>query len=370
MLSNEFDKSENVANNNIDTEHLMQTQPVSANSSSRQPVDFDNPTIKTIEEAGEVLPPAESNLINQICLISCSAVLGTYLRIILTDATPEGFVTYLTSQFMGSFVLGFVFNIKDHMNTDIFAGISVGFCGSLTTFSSWQADIVENLVGVPGSPASAAGKTYSWFQDQCIGFAVPFAGLTFGKHTSDLLSTQVSKVLADFSRSAKRDTREKGLQAVSITLTLGTFAGVIVGVVLAGGILTYALIFAPAGALLRFGLSRYLNTLTLNFYWGTFVANVLGSVVLAILFAVSVRNRYSTLGCSAIWGAEFGFCGSLTTVSTFVNEIHAMPQVKHAYVYGVTSILVTQALLIIIMGSVVWTMDDPFADASVCYISK
>ena len=326
--------------------------------------------IVEIEEAGEVVPLAESSILNQLCLIAAFAVLGVYCRILLTNATPAGFVNYLSSQFIGSFVLGFVFTTKGDMNLDLFAGISIGFCGSLTTFSTWQVDIVEMLVGAPGSPSDAAGKTYVWFQDQCIGFSVPFAGLAFGKHTADVMAPSLRPALSRMIKFVRKEQVKHVVTSFSLVVCAGAIAGVISVCVLWPGITSFSLIFAPAGAILRFFLSRYLNTLTLNFYWGTFTANIIGSVVAGILFGVSSRNVYSSLGCDSLWGLEYGFCGSLTTISTFVNEIHTLPNVKHAYIYGVMSVLSAQILLIIIMGSFIWTQSEPFSNPSACYFTK
>jgi CrcB protein len=324
-----------------------------------------------LEEAGELSPP-KSSVFNQMCLISALAIVGVYLRIVLMNGTPHGFVDYLTSQFIGSFALGFLFQVKAGLNPDIFTGISVGFCGSLTTFSTWQVDIVETLVGTPGAPSSAAGKTYVWFQDQVIGFSVPFAGLAFGKHTAEFFSIHVAIEVC--SRRIKGSRKIEGIDAMvrlaSILAVLCAIIGVIVGAVLVSSITSFSLIFAPAGALLRFSLSRYLNSINLRFFWGTFVANVLGSVVGGIIFGFSTLVTLSPLSCAALWAVEYGFCGALTTVSTYVNEIHTLPSVRDAYIYGTVSVLATQACLIIVMGGFVWTQSAAFSDPNVCFLAK
>ncbi len=48
-------------------------------------------------------------------------------------------------------------------------------------------------------------------------------------------------------------------------------------------------------------------------------------------------------------GIEDGFCGCLTTVSTWVAELAALRR-RHAYIYGATSFLVALALMVAIMG--------------------
>ena len=292
----------------------------------------------------------------------------------LTDSTPSGYVNYLTSNFIGCWVIGVVFALKDYVHSDLFVGVSVGFCGSLTTFSSWQLGIVETLVGVPGAPTSPGGKTYVWFQDQTIGFAVAFVGLTFGKHVGEYLLEKIP--IRHFEELQTGHDKEKSqrtqwrVSAFSVSSATCAWLGMILGACLVPGTNTFSLIFAPFGAWLRFLLSRYLNTLTIGFYWGTFVANVLGSVIEGILFGILITFSLDSLQCESIWAVKYGFCGGLTTISTFVNELHTLPEMISAYKHGISSVLVTQALLIVIVGSVVWTKQDPFGEPSLCFYSN
>ena len=50
-----------------------------------------------------------------------------------------------------------------------------------------------------------------------------------------------------------------------------------------------------------------------------------------------------------------GFCGCLTTVSTWIAELNGLGR-RHAYVYGGVSVLSGLGILTIIMGSVRWTV--------------
>ncbi len=46
--------------------------------------------------------------------------------------------------------------------------------------------------------------------------------------------------------------------------------------------------------------------------------------------------------------------GSLTTVSTFIGELYALPPVPYGYVYGIASLGTTQAALILVNGLYQW----------------
>jgi CrcB protein len=128
--------------------------------------------------------------------------------------------------------------------------------------------------------------------------------------------------------------------------------------------MVYAMLFAPAGALLRWKLSVWNGKLNVSGWeWlplGTLVANVVGSVLSTSLVASEYRigSNYFT---SPFWtvgtirAAKIGFAGSLTTVSTFVAEVSGFMQRKteHAYPYIVTTLTISCALSAVVYGSIV-----------------
>merc|ERR1740130_474828 len=82
-----------------------------------------------------------------------------------------------------------------------------------------------------------------------------------------------------------------------------------------------AIIFAPAGAWLRYYLSLY-NKFAPGVKWFTLIPNVVASTVDAVLgnYSCNTTNTCST------WttGFQTGFNGSLSTYSTYVNELQGM----------------------------------------------
>jgi fluoride ion exporter CrcB/FEX len=70
----------------------------------------------------------------------------------------------------------------------------------------------------------------------------------------------------------------------------------------------------------------------------------------------SAAARQHGLECSALQGVLDGFCGSLSTVSTFVVELRTLRR-RDAYVYGVTSWVVGQVLMVLVLGSWIWSGD-------------
>ena len=118
---------------------------------------------------------------------------------------------------------------------------------------------------------------------------------------------------------------------------------------------TAALLFSFPGTLTRYVLSIVLNPRFKLLPVGTLVANEFGTSLLAMFHALQgLRPPVSPGACSILQGLDDGYCGCLTTVSTFVSELRVLGSRK-GFVYGTISIIVGQVLMILILGSAVWT---------------
>jgi fluoride ion exporter CrcB/FEX len=86
-----------------------------------------------------------------------------------------------------------------------------------------------------------------------------------------------------------------------------------------------ALLFGPAGCLLRFYLSRFNGSLKGRWAWlpaGTFAANMVACAVNFSLRAGIDTTRHMPFAIEALLaGIMTGFSGSLSTVSTWVVEV-------------------------------------------------
>lgn len=120
---------------------------------------------------------------------------------------------------------------------------------------------------------------------------------------------------------------------------------------------TAALLFSFPGTLTRYLLAVKLTPLVTLFPLGTFVANTAGTALLGVFH---VLQRTSTLpshnGCAILQGLIDGYCGCLTTVSTFAVEVDAL-KAKKAWFYVALSWGVSQLLLLVIFGSSWWGAD-------------
>jgi fluoride ion exporter CrcB/FEX len=151
--------------------------------------------------------------------------------------------------------------------------------------------------------------------------------------------------------------------------------------------MAYAMLFAPVGALFRWHLSQYNipqqqennnNILaqylgpSMNWFpYGTFIANFIGSMVSIICIAIEYNctkngyyyendNYYDHTAPFIVIGSlraiRIGFSGCLTTVSTFVAEIHNFMRTKtdHAYPYIFITLGTCSAAAIILYGFIVY----------------
>jgi len=74
------------------------------------------------------------------------------------------------------------------------------------------------------------------------------------------------------------------------------------------------------GSVLRFVIGKYLNSTETGIPYGTFLANILGSLLIGIILGLAAKN--STLSQSQTILLASGFCGGFTTFSTFAYENH------------------------------------------------
>ena len=76
------------------------------------------------------------------------------------------------------------------------------------------------------------------------------------------------------------------------------------------------------GSVLRYIIGKWLNTAENAIPYGTFLVNILGSLIIGIVlgYAAKVANTSNTY----VFLLATGFCGGFTTFSAFANENHIL----------------------------------------------
>ena len=119
---------------------------------------------------------------------------------------------------------------------------------------------------------------------------------------------------------------------------------------------TFALLLSPPGAMLRFLLAN-INTrrpFVDRFPMGTFLVNIPGSLIIAGVFAAQRRPGPGGVGCNGLYALQQGFCGCLTTVSTFAVESRAIRNKAWRWFYVVTSVVMGHICVLAVVGGVGW----------------
>ncbi|KAJ2899020.1 uncharacterized protein MKZ38_003534 [Zalerion maritima] len=260
---------------------------------------------------------------------------------------------------------------KAHMATKktipLYIGLATGFCGSFTSFSSFIRDIFLALVNEMVAPdvdsPNPRNGGYSFMALLAvflITMTLSLSALFIGAH----LAIALEPLTPSLPFSAMR----KIFDPLTVFLALGCWVGAIVLSTLPPdrlsttteteawrGRATVAICLAPLGCLGRFYLSLFLNGKSPSFPVGTFAANIAGTAVLGAAWDLQHAPVGGIAGCQVWQGIMDGFCGCLTTVSTFVAELTGLRR-QHAYVYGGTSILSALAVLIAVMGGLKWSV--------------
>lgn len=272
----------------------------------------------------------------------------------------------------------------------LYIGLATGFCGSFTSFSSFIRDVffaMSNSLPVPvqhtssasidGSSVGPRNGGYDFMASVAIiilTVTLCLGGLQGGAHLAIALEPYTPRVSYHITR--------KFIDRIVVFLAFGVWLGATIMAIWPPdqpggpnggenwqretwrGEVIFALVFAPLGCLARFYVSLYLNARIPAFPLGTFFVNVFGTAILGMFYDLqhaplggAFRGMVGggVVGCQVLQGCMDGFCGCLTTVSTWVVELKGL-QRRHAYVYGLASVLVALGFLVVIMGSLKWTV--------------
>ncbi|KAL8999357.1 MAG: hypothetical protein Q9169_001783 [Polycauliona sp. 2 TL-2023] len=266
----------------------------------------------------------------------------------------------------------------------LYIGLSTGFCGSLTSFSSFIRDAflaLANALFVPISHISVSSATIppsSNIIHRNGGYS--FMALLAVIITTIALSISALIVGAQLAVAVERDTpsiayrsTRKIMDKTMVFLAWGSWLGAIILAIwppdrVGGpsahnartsehwrGAAIFAIVFAPLGCLLRFYISIALNSKIKSFPLGTFAVNMLGTALEGMFWDLQHSSVKSggVVGCQVLQGMMDGFCGTATTVSTWAGELNGLRR-RHAWVYGAVSVVVGVGMMVGIMGGMLW----------------
>lgn len=298
------------------------------------------------------------------CLyLAIFCILGTFCRVYLGKNFTTMFFPDLYGLFIGCFCIGAFFAHKQFLVNnfhEIYVGVTSGFCGSLTTFSSWQFQSSTVLVHWEGLEPSDF-ESYSGAWNQMLGcITMLLIGMTLS-YSAFHLGMWVSNVFPQGRESSEVTLPERSSNRHRDVLHFAFIFLFFGGLLLLCGLVArfdffWITVFAPFGVLCRYQLARQFNKSSFYLPWGTLIANLFATLLVGLLF-VWKSSSSNTGATYFIMGATTGFCGCLSTVSTFIMEvhIHSNKNLRHNFYYVVLSLGASQFILLIVNGSYVWS---------------
>lgn len=248
----------------------------------------------------------------------------------------------------------------------IHSGLSAGFCGSFSTLSSAIIEIFFKTIDLTqGKVPNSGYRVMEFFSVTLTTFAIPFfghaLGIQFGLFCDNYIVPRISRILT-----------YQNTRILELTLAFAGIFALIANLVLTCTLsinywykntYSFAILMGAFGALFRFKLSKYNGKFFQSWFpTGTLMANVIGCTIIGIselllrglvrddqLLVVHEVHRFVLNGFLA------GFCGSLTTMSSFVNELYNLEHPWYQHIYFWATFIPCFFIVLLIDGSYAWT---------------
>ena len=96
----------------------------------------------------------------------------------------------------------------------------------------------------------------------------------------------------------------------------------------------FGFLFSYIGALARYFISLWHNSVFPHFYLGTFICNVVGSLIASIIMMLLKKYSFSLVGTAFLSSLSDGFASALTTMSTFAKESNNLKKSKPGWYFA------------------------------------
>ncbi|KAJ3553000.1 hypothetical protein NM688_g3852 [Phlebia brevispora] len=289
-----------------------------------------------------------------IALLMPASIFGALARLglqAITGYDEHSIFPLAWIQAAGCLVMGFGVELKEPIGQfygPLYTALTTGFCGSLTTFSSWQLDVFTSWL----NPDHAHRD---WFRDVIDGagktfftIAIMLSALKFGTHLGAALGGYIPQL------PPPRRWQRYALSVFCVFVYAGAFPAYFRMSPAFRHQATAAILFSFPGTLTRYLLSINLNPTLKLFPLGTYTANCVGTALIGTFHVLQgMRGPPSPNACAVLQGLIDGYCGCLTTISTFATEVAALSPGR-AWFYVVLSWVTCQLLLLVILGPSYW----------------
>ncbi|AQZ11567.1 hypothetical protein BZL39_C04940 [Zygosaccharomyces parabailii] len=265
-----------------------------------------------------------------------------------------------------------------------FTTLTTGFCGAYSSYSTLMLETFQQSTSL--GPANIAQSTklpnraYGIMEFLAVLLTQLFVSMgayLFGRGLGKSVIVPLTRAKPEHEAESEKDSASSPqgwvirslsvMQIIFALLAVPLLALIIVLTCVYGnysrGKWTLPALFAVFAGYLRYELSNWLNGVIKTFPMGTFVANEFAVLLIAV-FQLVMRGRrgyhqvspvaHTINSCHVTNALISGFCGTLSTTSTFINEGYKLEFV-HMLLYYLTTTSVSYCLLVIILGSYAWT---------------
>lgn len=365
---------------------------------------------ETCESPNAIINPASKNVqtrevvreavVFYLCYLLMT-VLGVYARLGISALSVynPSYVTsgsVIWSNFSACVAMGILQELDSaewfEGRKPLFLAMGTGFCGSFSSFSTMMLEIFEHSTNLTAgnlkNHAKFPNRAYGILEflgTTIIHMTVPMTALIFGRKlaTEFLIpwghdyTEADQRVIDDIPNDEKFVTSKRNflrpwvINMMNIVewLTLVMALPVLITVVVLSGVYsnysrgswTLPPLFGIFGSLLRYYLGIWLNARVASFPVGTFVANEFAVIMIGV-FAIVLNGKlhdgrpviHTVNGHRVVSALSSGFCGSLSTISTFMNEGYKLP-FKQTLIYFCVSVGIAYCILVVLVGSYAWT---------------
>ncbi|KAL3229032.1 hypothetical protein RNJ44_02119 [Nakaseomyces bracarensis] len=350
------------------------------------------------------------------CYILCT-ILGNYARQgieSLTTYTPSYITptTVLWANCGACVIMGILQDLKEPVFNaggyqTLFLSLTTGFCGSFSSFSTMMLEIFTYSTSLTSGDIKLKlhlpNRAYGMMEFLSVlitHLGISMTSLLFGRQlardvmvpyivmettdVSNASSSNIDTENSDEDNSAEKNGSfeepvkfirpwcEKVLFVMDISLTVMSIPIMAMIIVLAGYYENYSrarwtlpCLFGIPGSFLRYYLALWFNNKKYinNYPLGTYIANCFASLMLAVFILIQrgQKNSFTHLRiienvntCHVVGALANGFCGSLSTISTFINEVYGK-NIIFTLKYYFSTIFTAYCLYVIILGSYAWS---------------
>ncbi len=104
------------------------------------------------------------------------------------------------------------------------------------------------------------------------------------------------------------------------------------------------------GSIARYLLGKLLNSSPTGFPYGTFAANVLGSLIIGVILGWALKNN--TINSQFTLLLATGFCGGFTTFSSFAYENHLLLKSGDLLTFAIYAIATFVIAILAVFGGI------------------